>query len=1011
MHTITKKISMFVCFLSLIFVGCSNQAKHIDSTSHANDTYVGGDETSSPKYVYVDSGVLASSHLLLNGNQTLPVVINPQRLPNPTALDTSTRIFNVDIDIFHQSSSYKNGIECIVYTPDFYFSYTNATDEYDEVVAEYDTSINRYCVTQIHTSGHSYIPLNGIVVAIPKSNPQKNITITNPFQIGSYVNFETGIQISRYAYAITNQENIRLPFSKINEYREDKEVVLFSREYGSYTKTNAYGAEIYVDYDLKNHSYYVAGFRGYAKELGNLNEDPRHYGGKIPEMGFVISAQSNAISFETYREGRKLIKGDQIRFENYALYTYQEDVVFNKNIVDNAAVRSTTSINKVTRDAPFLDEYGYTNYGLWSAYELAVKEMGEYGLVVAMDREVGCPEEGYLLSCEGAIASQLQKVVQLGSLVKIDGNKIHIMNDVGLNQSIELFYYENILETKLLEGKENFYDYDYDTLQTNYAMLKQYNQEIMNLKKNINQTTDLKRIQTYAIQIMQKMNLATECYWKAYASATESRYVDGRAAWLFGTNTKSLKEIQDMIQHYKNANINLIYLCIFDGTTYFESKMVPYNQNYVGDFGEYGKNNFLGAFIGEAHKAGIQVHGWTTNFHVGNVGDPNVLFNQHKDWQQVYYDGKVDSEDEMTEQTLLYFDPANPEVQDFLIDFYKEVLDQFALDGLHLDYIRYAAGNDVTSLNSAYCKIQSGGKLYADQCLNRTQGYTSYAMSAFKKEYGLDASVDVKEYVKEVSNYLKWSEFRTQVITQFVQRVHDELTQPRNTFLSIAVVPEIDFAKANKMQDWSTWVQNGWIDMVNGMYYSTDPNRTLISASKVQPIEENKVYDYPGILVASYYSLPCIQNLYYYQAAHETFQLGAAIFDANAIYSYQRLIYSDSNLDLEYLLKNGPHRHEAVLPNDSLDHIVPAFIQNISDRIDTLYLKNQGMNATQKQQLLAKLKALSQSDAQVLLNQLTLLKNELGAYGNPVVVDRISEYIDVMIHICHIKIERNKDHI
>ena len=1002
-----KNIIFSLLAFSVVFTGCSPKSNN-SSNNYDDYDYVGGDETDSKRYVYADSGVLATTKIKISNITDLTVVTNPQRMPSETAFDTATTIFKVDIDTYHKTSSYRNGIECILYTPDFYFANTNATNEYYEMIATYDNTSKKYMVTQINENGKAYIPLNGIVIAVPKQNPAKGITMSNPINVGSTIEFTTGYVPARYDYAIVNQDGIRAPFNTVNEYRSDSNVVLYSKEYGSYTKTNEYGAEIYVDYDFKKDQYFIAGFRGNGKVLGDLNEDPLHYGGKIPNYGFAISAHRKAYGFQWYREGRKFLKGDTITLENYYLYSLNKSTQFIRNGVDNSTVRNNDKLNVVTPEAPFLDEFGYTNYGLWQAYELAVVNMGEYGLVTAMDREVGCPKDGYILSGQGQVATKLQECARLGSLVKLDGNKIYIIDDVGTNQVVELLYYENLLDTKLLEGKTNLYDYDYETLETNINQLKKYNEEISALKQKMKNETSDKKIESYAVEIMYKMTLAKDCYNIAYAAANESPYVDGRAAWLFSTNTNSLKEVQDMIKHYKEANINLIYLCFFDGTTSFETETVPLNQGYVGDFGEYGQNNFLGAFIGEAHKAGIQVHGWTTNFHVGNVGDSNVLFNNHPDWQQVYYDGNVDSKDEMTEQTLLYFDQTNPEVQDFLIDFYNEVLEKFDLDGLHLDYIRYAAGNDVASPNNVYCQIPTDRRLYAENCLNRTQGYTEHAMTEFKEKYNLDPSVDVKEYVKDINNYLKWSEYRTSVITDFVKRIHDEVIVPNDTMLSMAIVPEVEHAKANKMQDWTTWVNNGWIDMVNGMYYSSDPNRILIESNQVKDIEENKVYDYPGILVTSYYSLPNIQNIYYIQAAHKAFNMGVSIFDANAIYSYQRLIYSNSNIDLETLLKIGTHRNKAVLPNDSLDKVVEAFISNISDRIDNIYLKNNAMTETQKTQLMEKLNQLSKTDSSVLINQLTTLKASLSQYGNDKIVDRIGEYIDVMLSISNIKIARNR---
>lgn len=963
------------------------------SDAFKDDTnyHVGGDETSDARFDFRNDGTFNYGSLTI-GNKNVEYVLDPQLLP--TFFLTTTFIYNVDLDTFSQNSASKKGVNWILYTPDFYFSYTNANNQYYQLVATYNESIDNYVVESIIDSGAAYIPLNGVVLTIPKS-------MDNPFDIGDSLNLNN--TINRYSYALVNQDDVRMCFSSYNSYRNEKEVVLFDQSYGVVTKTNSNGSEMTVQYDFDRHDYVVKGFRGNGVSIGNLENDHLSYGSKIPQYGFVISAHNKAHNYELYKQGRKFDLNDTLYFENFDLTNSLSNAKLKKHYFDNPSSRMDNTITYFDWNGNRLDEYGYTKFNLWGAFEIAVTKIDkEYGIITAMDREVGCPLNGYILSSNSSAAVSLKEVCQIGSVVQIKNDDIYIYNDIGRKDLVNLKYYKSILDEKFEDGKNKLFDYDFDTLNAMNDYLNNSINQVSKLYDEMNNSTNNTTRSENAIKIKQISINATNSYYLGYISASESKYVETRAAWLWATKSRTLDDVKKLVQHYANCNINLIYLCVFDGMTTFESKYVPYDYSFSGDFGEYGKNNFLGAFIGEAHKAGIEVHGWTTNFHVGNVGDTNTLFNAHPNWQQVYYDGKVDSNDEMTEETLLYFDQANPEVWQFLVNFYNELLEKNDLDGLHIDYIRYAAGNDVGKPDSVYCKIPEGGKLYAENCLNRTTGYTNYAMEDFKKEYNL--SGDVKELVKDVKTYNLWSEYRTNKVTQFVRKLKNEVVDKNETMFSMAIVPEVEFAKDNKMQDWTKWIDEKLVNAINGMYYSADTYRTTIEYNSAKQNFRGKLYEYPGILAASYFDLPAINNIYFYENAARLSTMGASIFDANAIWSPQRIIYSDSNLDLENLLKKGMHRNKAILPHSNLMSVLKAFVDNVKDRCDNVYVPSGNMSATQKNNLIEELSKLDNINPNQLKQQLNAIKQNLSKYSSGEAISRISDYMDLIINICDIRI-------
>ena len=132
--------------------------------------------------------------------------------------------------------------------------------------------------------------------------------------------------------------------------------------------------------------------------------------------------------------------------------------------------------------------------------------------------------------------------------------------------------------------------------------------------------------------------------------------------------------------------------------------------------------------------------------------------------------------------------------------------------------------------------------------------------------------------------------------------------------------------------------------------------------------------------------------------------MGTAIFDLQAIWSKERVIYSNSNTDFESLLKIGTHRNESVTPHSDLDKVFNAFIKDIEQRCDNIYIPNKCMNKAKKEALIKKFKSYNTNDPNVLKNQLEELKKDIESYCSGKAKDRINEYIDIIVEICEIRI-------
>lgn len=148
---------------------------------------------------------------------------------------------------------------------------------------------------------------------------------------------------------------------------------------------------------------------------------------------------------------------------------------------------------------------------------------------------------------------------------------------------------------------------------------------------------------------------------------------------------------------------------------------------------------------------------------------------KHPEWVAVTRDQDPDGNDGAT-----WLDPANPDVRTFLLEQYRELVEKYDIDGIHLDFIRYA---------------------HAAVAENKPdRGYTLVARDALKAQYGKDPI----EISPGTLWAIRWNQFREQLITSFVLEVGQMMKSLKPALkLSAAVLGELGSARENRMQNWA----------------------------------------------------------------------------------------------------------------------------------------------------------------------------------------------------------------
>lgn len=271
----------------------------------------------------------------------------------------------------------------------------------------------------------------------------------------------------------------------------------------------------------------------------------------------------------------------------------------------------------------------------------------------------------------------------------------------------------------------------------------------------------------------------------------ETRPVGVRGAWMGAGNLASLggrSGVRYFLDQLQAAGINTLFPEIVRrGVALFWTK-VGYRDPAISSWDE----DPLRVLVEEAHARGMQVHPWVWVFNVGTREETPAILRDHPDWREISQRGELFAPPSGSS----WLNPSHPEVRQYLQRLFLEIATEYPIDGLHLDYIRYPENTT--------------GSVF---------GYSPASLSAFQEKYGLDPRT-LRPGSREAA---LWDEWRRENVTSFVHQLAVVLKEARpDLLLSAAVVPEAERARATTMQDWKRWLDEGYVDFLVTMAYSSN---------------------------------------------------------------------------------------------------------------------------------------------------------------------------------------------
>ena len=143
------------------------------------------------------------------------------------------------------------------------------------------------------------------------------------------------------------------------------------------------------------------------------------------------------------------------------------------------------------------------------------------------------------------------------------------------------------------------------------------------------------------------------------------------------------EELVRILDNYQRANINtVIFQTRVRAALLYPSKIEPWEMSLTGIPGQSPGYDPLAFCIDECHKRGMELHAWVVCIPIGTKQRQNgygaaSLIRKHPELVKTAKGGEM------------FMIPGKPETADYIASICQEIVENYDVDGISLDYIRY----------------------------------------------------------------------------------------------------------------------------------------------------------------------------------------------------------------------------------------------------------------------------------------------------------------------------------
>ncbi len=289
-----------------------------------------------------------------------------------------------------------------------------------------------------------------------------------------------------------------------------------------------------------------------------------------------------------------------------------------------------------------------------------------------------------------------------------------------------------------------------------------------------------------------------------------------RGVWVTTTASTALdskESINQTVANCKKAGINQIFVVVYNNARTIYPSNVLGSITGVKQLEKFAGRDPLQEMIDAAHAAGLKVHAWFEyGFSSSYSANGGSILKARPTWGALDQSGQL-----VVKNGFDWLNAFLPEVQEYMMNLILEVVSKYDVDG-----------------------IQGDDRLPA---LPSTAGYDPFTIAQYKSEHNNQAPpTDIKDQA--------WVKWRANRLNKFMKRLYQEVKSAKPNIIVSAAPSVYPWSLAEYLQDWPTWVDSGWVDVVIPQCYRYDIIAyESVLGEQVGYHRNKKIPFYPGVLL------------------------------------------------------------------------------------------------------------------------------------------------------------------
>lgn len=443
---------------------------------------------------------------------------------------------------------------------------------------------------------------------------------------------------------------------------------------------------------------------------------------------------------------------------------------------------------------------------------------------------------------------------------------------------------------------------------------------------------------------------------------------ENRGIWFDRGTIVEIKNKAEMANYFDklaSAGINTVYFETLNaGYTIYPSKIAT--QNPLTN----GRDPLLWA-IDEAHKRNIKLQAWLWIFAVGNDRH-NKIINKPDNYTGPILEKNMrfallgeNGNFRPKKQPEFWLDPSNKEAVNYLLKIIDELISNYDIDGIQLDYIRYPFQNP-----------------------DNLMGFNHNSVAQFV------ANTGEKLFVNDMQSNKLWNLWKEDNINSFVKKVSTQVKKQKpNIKISAAIFSKKpDERLASIQQNYEYWLENGYVDFLTPMSYSISEEALRKNLNTLNS-QDNSWLIYPGVALQHVDDIGILKQM--------------AIIRENGFAGISFFAVAQLNKEKTNLMNDAGFNQNTTDTTDNLISSVKLFINDYIKSLIMINIMDYTLSQEQKT-LLASMQAqahttlyyINNSQLLLALKNIELLEDETSKFFqnystyNPIRYQTINSYIN-----------------